>query len=503
MNHNVNKYRKKPLHVLKFGGTSVGDSSCILAVGEIIRRNLRSADLVVVVSAMSGVTNRLLEAAKRSSARDTRAAEAILASIRDQHIATATQLITSDDRRKDLLQRLNALLDEGARLCDRVSRLGALTAEATDSIASLGERLSAPVIASTLTEHGVNSVAVEATELIVTDSSHGAAAPLREPTRMRSKERLDPLIRGGAVPVVTGFIGATTTGAVTTLGRGGSDYSATILAAALDADEVSIWTDVDGLMTADPRWVAGARTISDISYREAAELAHFGAKVLHPRTVQALVGSGIPLWIRNTFAPDRPGTKITPSSAATDQVVKGVTAIRDVTIVSIKGKQIGGSDCFLARSSKVAERFRGNLPLLQQSISEGCIRLAVPSDRAAAMVAALRLEFAAELAAKTMQGITLDPPAGIVTLVGNRIHAERVAERSLEAIRRAGVLGLAVSEATGSEYNFSLAVLNEELKTVLNLLHHEFGLDAPVHPGSNAYLESTGDRLASGARELF
>src|SRR6202041_4171554 len=188
-----------------------------------------------------------------------------------------------------------------------------------------GERLSAPLVAAALQECGVETEAIEATELIVTDGYHGAAEPAIDRTRERCEVRLRPLLQKGIVPVVTGFIGATPEGVLTTLGRGGSDYSATILGAALDADEVIIWTDVDGLMTADPRVVDGACTIPEISYREAAELARFGAKVLHPKTLRALTQCRVPLWIRNTFKPHSPGTRITPAGSAISGGVKGLT----------------------------------------------------------------------------------------------------------------------------------------------------------------------------------
>ncbi|MGB6804647.1 MAG: aspartate kinase, partial [Candidatus Sulfotelmatobacter sp.] len=210
-------------------------------------------------------------------------------------------------------RQMEQIFREGERLCQGTALLRELTLRARDSISSLGERLSAPLIAAALTECGVASEAIEATELIETDSCHGCADPRMEVTGERCEARLRPLLQKGVVPVVTGFIGATAEGVLTTLGRGGSDYSATILGASLEADEVTIWTDVNGLMTADPRLVPDASTIAEISYREAEEMAHLGAKVLHPKTLIALTQSGIPLWIRNTFAPELAGTKITPA----------------------------------------------------------------------------------------------------------------------------------------------------------------------------------------------
>jgi aspartate kinase len=206
---------------------------------------------------------------------------------------------------------MHALFQTAGVLCEDVLLRRALTLRARDSITGLGERLSVLLVAAALAEQEVASEAIETTELIVTDACHGAAEPLMDQTRERCEVRLRPVLLRGIVPVVTGFIGATVDGVLTTLGRNSSDYSGTILGAALDADEVTLWTDVDGILTADPKIVPGATEIREMSYREACALAEMGAKVLHPKTLRPIMQRGIPLFIRNTFAPDRPGTKIT------------------------------------------------------------------------------------------------------------------------------------------------------------------------------------------------
>ncbi len=304
---------KKPLRIMKFGGTSVGDASSIKKVVDIIRDASRESDLVVVVSAMSGVTNRLIDAATQSALGDRLSVAAIFHELRQRHVAVVTALIHSAAERDRIGREMDRLFQESEQLCQCTTRMRELTPSTRDSISSLGERLSAPVVAAVLEQQGVASEAIEATALIQTDSCHGAADPHMDATRKLCQERLRPLVQKGVVPVVTGFIGATVEGVLTTLGRGGSDCSATIVGAALDADEVIIWTDVDGLMTADPRLVPDAHTIAEISYQEAEEMAHLGAKVLHPKTLRAVKQSGISLWIRNTFAPQLAGTKITPA----------------------------------------------------------------------------------------------------------------------------------------------------------------------------------------------
>ncbi len=313
MNSQLSKTGNKPLRIMKFGGTSVGDASSIKKVADIIRDATRASDLVVVVSAMSGVTNQLIDAGAQSAVGDRLSVATIFHELRERHAAVVHGLIHSAAERSRIGREMDRIFQEGEQLCQSAIRTRELTPSTRDSISSLGERLSAPIVAAVLEEHGVASEAIEATALIQTDSCHGAADPHMDVTRKLCQERLRPLVQKGVVPVVTGFIGATAEGVLTTLGRGGSDCSATIVGAALDADEVIIWTDVDGLMTADPRLVPDASTIAEISYQEAEEMAHLGAKVLHPKTLRAVTQSGIPLWIRNTFAPELAGTKITPA----------------------------------------------------------------------------------------------------------------------------------------------------------------------------------------------
>ena len=307
----LREHAKKPLRVMKFGGTSVADASCITKIAHIVRDSARQSHVVVVVSAMSGVTSKLVEVAAQSEAGNRRQVTTILEELRERHDSVASALIRSTQKRQRLIRKMHRLLQAAGVLCEDVLLRRALTLRAHDSITGLGERLSILLVAAALTEQAVVCEAIEATELIVTDDCHGAAEPLMDLTRQRCEARLRPLLLRSVVPVVTGFIGATANGALTTLGRNSSDYSGTILGAALDADEVTLWTDVDGILTADPRMVADARSIPEMSYSQACALAEMGAKVLHPKTLRPIMQRGIPLSIRNTFAPDRPGTKIT------------------------------------------------------------------------------------------------------------------------------------------------------------------------------------------------
>jgi aspartate kinase len=469
---------KKPLRVMKFGGTSVGDASCIARVAQILRDASRKDAVVAVVSAMSGVTNRLIEAATRSEAGDREQVDVIFAALRQQHDAALHALIQDAERRKQVAARLEKIFSEGERLYQGTALLREVTPRALDAISSLGERLSAPLVAGALGEIGARSEAVEATELIVTDSYHGGADPLMNRTRERSEARLLPLLEQGVVPVVTGFIGATEDGVLTTLGRGGSDYSATILGAALSADEIIIWTDVDGVLTADPRLVPDARTIPEISYREATELAYFGAKVLHPKTLRAVEQAGIPVWIRNSFAPERTGTKITPKGRSNGGGVKALTAIRDVALITVGGPGIVGVPDVVGRTFSTTAQVRANVLLISQSSSQNDICFIVAASDAKRTVEALRNEFAQDVAHEKVEHITLDPNIAIVAVVGENMRGTPgVAGRTFIALGRENVNIIAIAQGS-SESNISFVVAEKDMKVALAATHREFGLSA-------------------------
>ena len=465
---------KKPLRIMKFGGTSVGDAARIRKVVEIIRDAAHDGELVVVVSAMSGVTNRLIEAARQAEAGNRAEVEAIFVELRERHQAAVSTLIRSIPTWSRTNRELRQIFEQGERLCQGTILLRELTVRANESILSLGERLSARLVAAALAECGERSEAIDATELVVTDSCHGAAEPLASPTRERCESRLRPLLQRGAVPIVTGFIGATAAGTLTTLGRGGSDYSATILGAALDADEVTIWTDVDGLMTADPRSVPGAATITEISYREAAELAHFGAKVLHPKTLRAIAQCGIPLWIRNTFFPERPGTRVTPDGS-TGEGVKGLTATSDVALITVRSRGLEGGPDVLPRTLAATAAARPTILLISQTSPQNEIRLVVPSSVAERTVEALSSEFAHDLIHGNVEDISVDKNIAVVTVVGRNMRRSESVARVFAALGRENVNLIAIAQGS-SEGNISFIVMQHEVKHALCAIHQEFQL---------------------------
>ena len=467
---------KEKIRVMKFGGTSVGDATRIRRAAEIVAAAAKEGSVVAVVSAMGGVTNRLIEAAQASAAGNRDTAVQIAETLRKQHQEAVENLVSNDDRRLLLAAEIEKIIEQVTGLCYGTALLRELTPRVFDEILSTGERLSARLLSNALCELGLKGVAVEATELIVTDNISGRADPLMSQTREKAAARLLPLIADDSVPVVTGFIGATAEGMLTTLGRGGSDYSATILGAVLDAAEVIIWTDVDGVLTADPRLVPEARTLREISYNEAAELAYFGAKVLHPKTLRPVSEAGIPVWIRNSFAPERQGTKITATGHPTARGVKAITAISGVSLITVGGRAIVGLPGVAGKTFSAVANAQANVLLISQSSSQNDICFIINSEDEARTVEKLREAFAFDLAHQQIEHITVNPEIAIVAVVGDRMRGTPgISGRTFSALGRKGINIIAIAQGS-SEYNVSFVVEASMMREAVQSLHSEFGL---------------------------
>ena len=467
---------RKPLLVMKFGGTSVADALCIRRVVEIARTASRESNIAIVVSAMGGVTNQLIEAANQSKAGNEIAVTAVFDRLKQRHDEVVTALIRSGDERRRLQGKLHELFLEGERLCQGTILLRELTPRTLDAISGLGERLCAPMVAAAMSEIGVTAEAIDATELVVTDSYHGAAEPWIDLTRARCETRMAPLLEAGVVPVVTGFIGATEEGVLTTLGRGGSDYSATILGAALDADEVVIWSDVSGLLTADPRLVPEAATIAEISHREAAELAYFGAKVLHSKTLRPMMQRGIPVSIRNTFEPDEPGTRITPAGPLNAGGVRALTAVSDASLVTVAGQGMQGVPDALARTVATAAAVRADVLLISQSSAHNDICLVIPSAVAKRTIEALRHEFSQDLIHAKVEHSVSETAVSCITLVGQNLRtAPGTVARTFAALGQEKVNVIATVQGS-SDCSMSFVVPQQDLKIALAAIHRELDL---------------------------
>lgn len=327
--------KRKRLIVMKFGGTSVGNAERFHQCAAIVARAAKHDRIVVVVSAMAGVTDlifKTIEAARHGDAASTRAHLQKFETVHRElifNLFDPTRHAAANDFTSEVLSQLQNACCALAALRSDVS------AQTADSLVALGERISAWVLAGYLQQTGSSAEFVRAENVIVTDSNFGTASPDIEATRRQCAESLLPLLDCGVVPVVAGYSGANPQGQSTTLGRGGSDYSATIIGAAAAADEVWIWTDVDGVLSADPRICPDATTLPEISFEEAIELAYYGAKVIHPKAAYPAAEAGFPVWIKNSFRPDVPGTKITHDARPANSPVKSVTSVKDATLISL------------------------------------------------------------------------------------------------------------------------------------------------------------------------
>jgi len=466
---------KRPLIVMKFGGTSVGDAERMQNVAELVTDHARRAEVVVVVSAMGGVTDMLIRAATKASQGDREHWKNVRRELAHRHREVADQLLTAAEQAA-VLPRLAEQVGIFENLCAGFSLVREVTPRAMDTLSSLGEVMSAQLMAAILRSRGVPAEAVDATELIVTDDNFGNAAPLFEDTNAKTRQRLAGLRRRGVLPVITGFRGATAEGACTTLGRGGSDYSGTIVAAALDAEEAWIWTDVDGVMTADPRLVPEAHILPEISYREAIELSFFGAKVIHPKTILPVMNKAIPVWIKNSFNPSCPGTRIVPSAANGPPGVKAITSVSKAHLVTVSGKDT-------LSFSRLAAKIFGALSLddtptlmVTQSSAENVVCFAVHDADLRRVKTKLEKSFELELLHDHLAAIEVMPHVAIVVAVGENMKGTPgIAGRAFGSLGRHGVNIIAIAQGS-SELSISFAVKTSDMKEAVKVIHEEFKL---------------------------
>lgn len=451
----------------------MGSGEAFRQAAAIVREQAAAWDrVVVVVSAMSGVTDALVRGARTAAAGDGETYGAIAAELRARHRDVVGALPSLDGEGAALLADVDGVLDAFATFCRSVHVLGEATPRAMDAISSLGERLSAGILAALLRRQGCPSQAVDARQLVVTDDAFQGAVPLLDETRAAVARRLLPLLEGGTVPVVTGFLGANRQGVTTTLGRGGSDCSAAILGVAAGADEVWIWTDVNGVMSADPRLVAAARTVPCLSYAEVGELAYFGARVLHPRTIRPVVEHGIPLWVKNTFDPACPGTRIVAGSESTPGTVKAVTAIEGLSMVTVEGRGMLGVPGIAARTFAAVAGQGASVLMISQASSEQSISFVVPGAAVAPVVRAVGGEMARELARRDVDRVWSLDDVTIVTAVGAGMRTTPgVAHRIFGALARAGINVVAIAQ--GSECSLSLLLAAADARQAVRRIHEE------------------------------
>jgi bifunctional aspartokinase / homoserine dehydrogenase 1 len=480
--------------VMKFGGTSVGSVEAFAQVATIVAGKITEQmqtttttrpGVAVVTSAMSGVTNMLIESARRAANGDENFYQETENTLRVKHQSVVGEFIDDGNERAALGRIFEQRLQEFNRLCSSISVLGELTNRGLDVVSGLGERLSAPLLAAVLRAKGIPAEYVDATEIVVTDNVFGGAAPLMELTTERCLARLLPLLEKGIVPVVTGFVGATVDGIPTTLGRGASDYSAAIVGAVLDADEIQIWTDVNGVLTADPRIVTNARSLHQLSYEEVAELAYYGAKVLHPQTVTPAVEKKIPIRVLNTFEPSHPGTRIVEQSNSEGHgiekgTVKAITSIRGMNLITVGGRGMIGVPGTAARTFQAVATVGANVLMISQSSSEQSICFVVPSTVSALVINALRAEFKTELERHHIDQIDGHGDVAIIAVVGSGMRGTPgLAASIFQAVGQHDINVIAIAQGS-SEANVSLVVEEERAADAVRSIHDIFALHKPI-----------------------
>ena len=465
----------QPLVVMKFGGTSVGSPQRIAHAADLIRRCAAHNRVVVVVSAMAKVTDLLLDTMKLAAAGEESTVETNLTTLRERHLEAAGELL-GGEALEAARGEIEALVDGFARTARGMAMLRERPSGSVDEAVTAGERLCALLLSAALRKSDIASEAVNAVDVIVTDAAFGDASPLMEETAEKTASRLGPLLQDGVTPIVTGFNGATVDGRPTTLGRGGSDFSASILASVLEADELWIWTDVDGILTADPRLVANARVLAEVSYNEAAELAYNGAKVLHPRTLAPLVEKRIPVWIKNSFDAAKPGTRIV-SSITADHGVRAITSLAKSALITIEAARASMSGAqLMSRALGAAARADVEVLLMTRSSFRQNFCMLVRSEELADALAALHEELSLELEHGYVHPIEVDHSVGLLAAVGEGMRGTPgLAGDVFTALSRDRINIIAIAQGS-SELTIAIVVTQESLDRAVRALHESCGL---------------------------
>ena len=465
--------RKRPL-VMKFGGTSVGSPEAILQTASIIQKQNQEWDqLVVVISAMSGITNLLIACAQDAVISNQEGYQNGIELIRKRHIENIDHLPYSTQSRKKVKTIIEKFIEILHNYCVSIQTMGEVTPRGMDAITSLGERMNVRQICALLLEQGVPNQPIDADELIITDANFQNACPLREPTLQKVEALVVPLLHDKVVPVITGFISGTEEGITTTLGRGGSDYTASVLGDCLDAQEVWTWTDVDGVMTADPSVVANAKVISKLTFDEVSEMAYFGAKVLHPKTIRPLMEKGIPLWVKNTFNPSGAGTCISKDTREKTGFVTCVTTIRDVSLITVRGKGMLGVPGVAARTFSAVAKEDTSVLMISQSSSEQSICFVIPSHDEINVIRSLKNELAFELSRGDVDAVNALSKVVIITAISAGMrHTPGVSAKIFGALGKKRINVIAIAQGS-SEYSISMVVAGKEADAAVQQIHTE------------------------------
>ena len=461
------------LLVMKFGGTSVGSADRMKVACDLIAREAAKRPVVAVVSAMSKITDLLLETTKHAEGGDQAGVARSLRELEARHFDAASALVPPAEL-ESMKSRLAEVINDFRRIVNGMQMLSYRPPRAVDEAIAVGERLAALLVSEYLNTVGIRAIAVNASRVVVTDAVFNNASPILEATKQKAEAVLIPLLKEGAVPVVTGFNGATLDGRPTTLGRGGSDFSASILAGVLGAKELWIWTDVDGIMTADPRLVPGARVLQEITYAEAAELAYAGAKVLHPRTLAPLVDRRIPVWSKNSFAPEKPGTRIVPKLGEGNSGARAVTSMANVALISLEpaSSLIGGVHV-MARALEAVDRANVEILAISSSSYRQSFCFLVRKEELEKTTEAIESALAIEMAHGYVAPIDIDVNVGLLAVVGEGMRGfSGLAGRIFTAISREDVNIIAIAQGS-SELTISIVVRLDGLEKAVRAVHAE------------------------------
>ena len=462
--------------IMKFGGTSVGTGENIRRVADVVSQYSKEYRVAVVVSALAGVTNRLLEVACQAKKSDEKLVKNFTNELLQKHKEAVAAAITSKPLQKEVNQIIEETIVELEKVLTGICYVGELTPKSKDYVVSFGERLSAPIVWGAVQDHKLETQCFTGKEAgIVTDSNFGEADPLMNFTTHLARERLGPLLEKGVVPVVTGFIAANQDGIVTTVGRGGSDYTATILGVALEADEVWIWTDVDGIMTTDPKLVPAARMLPQLSYQEAAEMAIFGAKAMHPRALGPVSKENIPVRIRNAFHPENPGTLITKEPTADSKAIKAVAMIKDVAMINVNGAAMVGAPGSYAKVFDVVGKNNINVMMISTAVSEANISMIIKRGMLGRAIS--NLEIALLERGGLVSEVTAEDDVAVIAVMGAYMKGTLgLASKIFATVAKKGINIRMIAQGS-SELNISFVVKEKDGVAVVKAIHEEFGLD--------------------------
>ena len=464
---------RKRLIAMKFGGTSVGNAGRFRQCAEIINRAAREDRVIVVVSAMAGVTDLIFKTIDAAKHGDSAATEAYLQKFEALHRELIADLLGA--QHSAALEFIGKIFAQLRSSCSALTALRSdISAQTADSLVALGERISAWALAHYLQQTGSHSEFVRAEDVIITDSNFGNAAPDMEATRERCQAVLLPILERDSVPIAGGYSGATKGGRTTTLGRGGSDYSATILGAAAGADEIWIWTDVDGVLTADPRICPHATMLPEISFAEAIELAYYGAKVIHPKAAYPAADAGIAVWIKNSFRPEVAGTKITHSAQPVNSPVKSVTCVKDATLITLVTRrdvhpvELWGR-LFLRLGQEHIE-----VLFATSSSPEHALGLVLRKEDSARVLKLIDTTFRIELAQGVLSPVQVNNEIAVVAVLGESMKGTcGILGRVFSAVARREVSVIAVAQGA-SELSICFAVPAPHAADVVRAVHDEF-----------------------------